>query len=77
MEKVASGEFQREFGRYRSVAHREAVLVTSYGRDDVALISAEEYTRLKRYELSAFHVTALPQGVIDELGSVPVPTARR
>lgn len=43
---------QKEFGRYRTVAHREAVIITNYGCDDLALIFAEECklpssTRLK------------------------------
>ncbi len=47
MARVPASEFQREFGRLRGVAHREAVIVTSHGRDDVVLISAEEYQRLR------------------------------
>ncbi|MBZ4341551.1 type II toxin-antitoxin system Phd/YefM family antitoxin, partial [Mycobacterium tuberculosis] len=47
MTRVPASEFQREFGRLRGVAHREAVIVTSHGRDDVVLLSAEEYQRLQ------------------------------
>jgi prevent-host-death family protein len=46
MVRVPASEFQREFGRFRGVAHREAVIVTSHGRDDVVLLSADEYQRL-------------------------------
>lgn len=75
MTKVTSGEFTREFGRYRVLAHREAVVVTNHGRDDVVLIGAEDYARLRRYDQKAFHVTQLPKTVVDELGTVPVPEA--
>ncbi|MBX5461854.1 MAG: type II toxin-antitoxin system Phd/YefM family antitoxin [Steroidobacteraceae bacterium] len=75
MTKVTSGEFTREFGRYRALAHREPIIITHHGRDDVVLIAAEDYARLRRYEQKAFHVSQLPKGVVDELGTVPVPEA--
>lgn len=70
MTKITSGEFQREFGRYRALAQREAVVITNHGRDDVVLLGAEDYARLRRYEQKTFHVSQLPQEVIDELGKV-------
>ncbi len=73
MTKVTSGEFTREFGRYRALAHREPVVVTHHGRDDVVLIAADDYAQLRRYEQKAFHVTQLPQQVVDELGKAPIP----
>ena len=75
MAKVTSNEFAREFGRYRVLAHREPVIVTNHGRDDVVLIAAEDYARLSRYEQKAFHVSQLPREVVDELGTAPIPKA--
>ena len=75
MTKVTSGEFTRAFGRYRALAQREAVIITNHGRDDVVLLAAEDYARLRRYEQKAFHVSQLPQGIVDELGKVPTPKA--
>lgn len=75
MTKVTSGEFTREFGRYRALAQREAVVVTHHGRDDVVLMAADDYARLRRYEQRAFHVTQLPKDVVDELGAVAIPEA--
>lgn len=72
MAKVTSGEFQREFGRYRALAHREAVVITNHGRDDVVLLGAEDYARLRRYEQKALHVSELPAEVVEELGRIPV-----
>ena len=46
MVRVVASQVQRQFGRLRSIAHREAVIVTSHGRDDIVLLSAEEYQRL-------------------------------
>lgn len=75
MTKVTSGEFTREFGRYRALAQREAVIITNHGRDDVVLLAAEDYARLRRYEQKAFHVSQLPRDIVDELGKVPAPKA--
>lgn len=75
MTKVTSGEFTRGFGRYRVMAHREPVVITNHGRDDVVLIAAEDYARLRRYERKPLHVSQLPREVIDELGTVAVPEA--
>lgn len=75
MTKVTSGEFQREFGRYRALAQREAVIITNHGRDDVVLLGAEDYARLRRYEQKAFHVSQLPRNVVEELGKIQVPRA--
>jgi prevent-host-death family protein len=73
MTKVTSGEFQREFGRYRALAQREPVIITNHGRDDVVLLGAEDYVRLRRYEQKTFHVSELPREVIDGLGRVKIP----
>ncbi|MGQ0835916.1 MAG: type II toxin-antitoxin system Phd/YefM family antitoxin [Gammaproteobacteria bacterium] len=75
MTKITSGEFQREFGRYRALAQREAVVITNHGRDDVVLLGAEDYARLRRYEQKALHVSQLPKEIIDELGKVQIPKA--
>ncbi|HLF09677.1 MAG TPA: type II toxin-antitoxin system Phd/YefM family antitoxin [Gammaproteobacteria bacterium] len=64
MIKVTSGEFQREFGRYRALAQREAVIITNHGRDDVVLLGADDYARLRRYEQKPFHVSQLPREVV-------------
>ncbi len=59
MARVPASEFQREFGRLRGVAHREAVVVTNHGRDDVVLLSAEEYRRLRSLDRRAMYVSEL------------------
>jgi len=47
MEKVTAKEIQRKFGQVRAQAHREGVMITHHGNDDMALLSAEEFKRLK------------------------------
>ncbi|MEJ2442660.1 MAG: type II toxin-antitoxin system prevent-host-death family antitoxin [Exilibacterium sp.] len=73
MQKVTSGEFQKEFGRYRTEAHKGAIIITNHGRDDLALISADEYKRLRVLDQRAFYAHELPDEVIDELGTLPIP----
>ncbi|MEX2326270.1 MAG: type II toxin-antitoxin system prevent-host-death family antitoxin [Pseudomonadales bacterium] len=72
MTKVTSGQFQREFGQYRTQAHKGAVIITNHGRDDLALISADEYKRLRSLDQQAFYPEELPKEVIDEFGTVPI-----
>ncbi len=72
MARVPASEFQREFGRLRGVAHREAVIVTSHGRDDVVLLSAEEYQRLRSLDRRALPVSELPDDVIAALDTVEI-----
>lgn len=67
MAKVTAGEFQREFGRYRTIAQREAVVITNHGRDDVVLIGAEDYARLRRHEQKAFHVSELGDDALERM----------
>jgi prevent-host-death family protein len=71
MARVPASEFQREFGRLRGVAHREAV--TSHGRDDVVLVSAEEYQRLRNLDRRAMHVSELSDEEVAALNSVEIP----
>lgn len=50
MAKISAAEFQKHFGKYRELAQREPVAVTSYGRESVVLISAEEYERYRQLD---------------------------
>ena len=50
MASITSADFQRGFGRWREVAQREPVVITSHGRESLVLLSAEEYRRLKRLD---------------------------
>ena len=69
MNRITSGEFQKEFGRYRTEAHKKAVIITNHGRDDLALISADEYKRLRRLDHQAFYAREVPQEVAGEHGT--------
>lgn len=73
MAKVTSGRFQKEFGHFRTLAHREAVTVTSHGRDDVVLLSAAEYQRLRGLERQTMHVSELTSEELAAIARVEIP----
>ena len=73
MAQVTSGEIQKEFGRYRAIAHREAVIITNHGRDDLVLLSAEEYKRLRELENRSFHVSELSDEELIDLENLSIP----
>lgn len=45
--KVSAAEFQSNFGRYADAARMAPVIVTRYGRDELVVLSAVEYARLR------------------------------
>ena len=73
MTKITSGAFQKQFGLYRTMALQSPVITTHHGRDDLAVISADEYKRLKQLDQRAYYAHELPEDVIAELGTVPIP----
>ena len=50
---VSSAKFTKNFGRYRTAAHKEPVSVTSYGNEDLVVMAADEYKRLKARDQEA------------------------
>lgn len=73
MTTISSAEFQKEFGRFRTQAHKEAVIITNHGREDLALISVDEYKRLLALDQKALYAHELPDDIVEELGSQPIP----
>jgi prevent-host-death family protein len=76
---ASAAEVARNFGRFKELAQRGAVAVTSHGRESVVLVSADEYARLKAlddrvalfaHELPADLVEALETAVAPESGKV-------
>ena len=72
MTKITSAQLQKGFGQYRMEAHKNPVIITNHGRDDLALISAEEYARLRQLDQQALYAHEVDAGVLDEMGSLPV-----
>ena len=45
MKTVSASEFQKNFGLFKEMAQREDIMITSNGRESVALISAEKHAK--------------------------------
>jgi prevent-host-death family protein len=69
MIRVSSTEFGKEVGRYQDTALTQPVVVTRNGRDRTVIISAEEYTRLKRRDREVLR--------IDDFSEADVEAVRR
>lgn len=70
---VTSAEFQKNFGRYREAAIREAVTITNHGRDSLVLLSADEYRRLKKRDREVLHVATLSDEDIEAIRTAEIP----
>lgn len=70
---VTSAEFQKNFGRYREAAIREAVTITNHGRESLVLLSAEEYRRLKKRDREILHVSELSEEDMQAIMTAEIP----
>ena len=74
MVTITAAELQNHFGRYRDLAQKEAVLVTHHGRENVVMLSADEYKRLRAFDDSqARFARELPDDVVEALETVEIP----
>ena len=71
--ETRSSTFQKQFGRFRAIAHHTPVSVTSHGNPDVVLISAREYERLKKRDRQALQASELSPEDVEALASAVVP----
>lgn len=67
MRQVTATELQRQFGRIKRIARREAVQVTDHGQVDFVMIPAEDYARMRRRDLVAARVQDLPSATIEAM----------
>ena len=70
---INSADFQRQFGKFREMAQREPVTVTSYGRESVVLLSATEYKRLKSQDRRSFHPSQLSDEELAQIAATDAP----
>ena len=73
MTRVSAVEFQRSPGRVRALALREPVFVTNHGRDDLVVLSAHEYSRLKRRDREAVRTADMTDADLNLLDAVEIP----
>lgn len=70
MVEVPATEFAKNFGRYKEIAQREPVAITSHGRTSGYFISEYEYLeylRLKDRARRAYHISELPAETVAAL----------
>lgn len=75
MKSISAVKFQREFGRFRTLAHRQPLTITNHSRADDVLISHEQYLAYQRYEQcapAALFADEIPKETVDQFGSVPL-----
>ncbi|MGO8955602.1 MAG: type II toxin-antitoxin system prevent-host-death family antitoxin [Rhodomicrobium sp.] len=62
--RITAREFHRSLGEVISRARHEPVAITTHGRDDLVLLSAAEYERLKRRDRSVHLTAELPNDLL-------------
>ena len=73
---VAATEFSKNFGRYRELAQREAVAVTSYERVTGYFVSRTEYEELQRLRLRSMMPKAYAVEELSEATVQAIATSR-
>jgi prevent-host-death family protein len=73
MASVPAAEFQRNPGPYQDQAQREPVFVTDSGHEDLVLLTASEYRRLKRRARQALRVEELSDAELEALAAAEPP----
>jgi PHD/YefM family antitoxin component YafN of YafNO toxin-antitoxin module len=72
MIEVPATEFAKHFGRYKELAQREPVAITSHGRTTGYFMSEPEYAEYQRLKARArhvYHVSELPEATVQALAS--------
>lgn len=76
--RITSSEFQKQYGRYASLAKRQAVTITNHGRAELVILDAEEYERLRRLDdRVAMPVEALSEADLHRLEQSEIPDETR
>jgi prevent-host-death family protein len=71
--RVTEGEFQSAFDALTNKARQQPVTITKAGRDHLVVLSADEYTRLKRHERRIGLTSDLPEEWEDAVRRAKVP----
>jgi prevent-host-death family protein len=67
---VSASEFQRNIGRYQDEALKQAVAITSNGRERVVMVSAEEYRKALRYMRESIPVGELTDAEVKAMAEL-------
>jgi prevent-host-death family protein len=75
---ASAAEVARNFGRYKELAQRGAIAVTSHGRESVVLVSAEDYARLRALDdRVALYAHELPDDLVQALETAVAPDSAK
>lgn len=75
---VSAATLTRNFGRFKEMAQRSPVAITSHGRESVVLLSAQEYARLKALDdRAALYAHELPADLLDALEDATPPASSK
>lgn len=72
--RVSSAEFQKKFGSLAEKARSEPVTITREGRDELVLLSAAEYDRLKRRDRRVVRLEDFTEEEMALIAKAEVPT---
>lgn len=71
---VTSTEFRKQFGHFSDVAQREPLIITERRRETLAVLSYNEYSRLKALDAQqAYHPSDLPMEFLPALENAEPP----
>lgn len=73
MRTLTTVELQRELADGEALAATEPVAITRQGREELVLLSMEEYRRLKRSDCEALLVEELSDEDLEAIGKAEVP----
>ena len=71
--RVTSTEFQQSFEALSASARQEPVMITRHGSDDLVVVSAGVFKRLKQRERLTGLAEDLPQGWVEAVRAAKVP----
>ena len=70
---VSAAEFHRNIGKYQDIALTKPVAITKNGHERTVLLSAEEYSRLKRRDRRVLGAEELSEQQLDAIRAARVP----
>ena len=70
---VTASQFQQAFGLFTAKALQEPVTITKHGRPQLVVVSAEEWSRLKRRDRRSGMIEDMPEDLVQGVLSAKVP----
>lgn len=77
MATLPAAEVQKNFGQVREAALAEPVVVTSYGKPSVVILSFAEYERLKELDRRVLRLEEMTDSQLDEMIDAEIPAELR